>query len=117
MLVFGSSKRGLWEVAEAVSTMLTRDLRLSLKRQATVLAPVTEGIGWLGFRVYPGTTRLDREGRKRFTRKTRRLEMQAASSPQAEDRAVARAASVFGHLAQADTHGLRRSVLDGLQRG
>jgi hypothetical protein len=117
MLVFGPSKPELWEVAEAVSTMLTEDLRLRLKERATVLAPVTEGVGWLGFRVHPGTTRLDRQGRRRFARKVRRLEMRAASSPQAEDRAVARAASVFGHLAQADTYGLRRSVLDGQERG
>lgn len=112
MLVLGSSKRDLWEVASEASSFLREELHLSLKSKATVVAPVAEGVGWLGFRVFPGTTRLDREGRKRFVRKISRVNAGAARSPQEEDWALASAASLCGHLAQADTKRFRRSVLD-----
>ena len=43
-------------------------LALQLKEPATLLAPVTEGLPFLGFRIYPGLIRLNRRGLRRFRR-------------------------------------------------
>ncbi|MEN8217157.1 MAG: hypothetical protein ABFS56_12475 [Pseudomonadota bacterium] len=51
-----------------------RDRALSLKPTATLLAPVSEGVPFLGFRIFPQLLRLNRQSLRRFRRRLRRLE-------------------------------------------
>ena len=116
MLVFGADKVTLWRVVELIDEVV-RGLGLALKRSVTRVAPVHDGVPWLGRRIYPGTTRLDRPGRTRLARKLA-LSWRAVSRGNGEvERAeVPRAASVCGNAADAQTLGLRRSVLARLER-
>lgn len=83
-----------------------RDLRLQLKDEVCGVLPVTEGLPWLGFRVFPGTTRADRATRGRFMSAWRRGD---------EDHPESMASRVQ-HLRQADTLELRRQRwLDDLE--
>ena len=85
---------------------------LELKAPATVVAPVGEGIPWLGFRVYPGTVRLDHGSRMRFLRKACgnfRVALNASLGDMAG--VVSSAQSIFGHIAHCDSLMFRRSVL------
>ena len=76
MLVFGDSKAGLWRTHDAIRDNLDRHRALYLKKTATVLAPVTEGIPFLGLRIFPGRWRLQRQ---RFLRTRRRMRGQERS--------------------------------------
>ena len=51
LLMFAEDKPVLWKALDAISDYAQEQLGLQLKGKATVLAPVTEGIPWLGFRV------------------------------------------------------------------
>lgn len=109
-LLFGDSKADLWRWYEAVRSFVADRLRLELKDEVMVLAPVTEGIPFLGLRVWPRWVRLNRCSRQRFLRGVRRLERSVEDggmSDQAFERSMA---SRVGHLTIADTVGLRRSV-------
>jgi len=58
MLLFGSSKSGLWGHCDALAEWLGQNRQLSVKQEVLVLAPCSEGIPYLGIRVYPGIMRL-----------------------------------------------------------
>ena len=111
LLAFAAKKRTLWDVVAEVRHFAHHRLRLTMKDRATVVAPVTEGIGWLGFRVFPGLVRVDASGRRRFGRRLAASMRRASPGGLADEAEVARAASLCGHLAVADARALRRSVL------
>jgi hypothetical protein len=70
MLVFSNSKAVLWAAHDGITGRLDLSRALYLKKPATVLAPVTEGIPFLGLRIFPGRWRLQRQ---RFLRTRRRM--------------------------------------------
>lgn len=70
MVLFADSKAVLWAAHDAVAAFLADERRLSLRASATRLAPCTEGVPFLGMRIFPGTWRLQR---RRFLRTRRRM--------------------------------------------
>ena len=110
-VAFGHGKESLWLLAADVARFCRERLGLELKAEATVVAPVTEGVPWLGFRVFPGLVRVDGAGRRRFQKKLGASWRRAALSAVTEDAEVSRGASLCGHLFQADSCELRRSTL------
>jgi len=110
-LFFAEDKNVLWRALHAISDFAEQRLRLQLKTKATILAPVTEGIPWLGFRVFPGTVRLNHDSKVRFFRRLSASIGAAAESPWDEGDQVARAASLCGHVTHANSRALRRSVI------
>ena len=109
--VFAHTKEALWTVARDVRGFLRDRLRLALKDRATVVAPVTEGLPWLGFRLFPGLVRIDHEGRRRFGRRLGASVARAAAAPLADEDEVARTRSLCGHLDAAQACRLRQDVL------
>jgi RNA-directed DNA polymerase len=94
----------------AIRRFLAEPLQLQLKEEATVIAPVSQGIPFLGFRVYPGIIRLNQRTRRRFCRQARALERAASEGRIDQAELTNRAASLFAHLSHADAYRLRRQV-------
>lgn len=113
MILFGHSSRALHRLRKRVEEFASEMLRLSVKDEATVVAPVTEGIGFLGMRIWPSVIRLDRVSRIRFIRKARDRMAEIDGCVGDEAEALRSLASLVGHVSQADTRGLRRSVFHG----
>lgn len=113
MLFFGDSKTVLWSVRDFVDSFVRSNLMLDLKDEVTMVAPVSEGIPWLGFRVFAGFIRLDHEAKTRFIRKMRanQVFMEKAETVNDDDRVCASAASLCGHVGHCDSLGFRKSVL------
>lgn len=70
MVLLADSKALLWAAHDALAAFLAEERRLSLKASATRLAPCTEGVPFLGLRIFPGTWRLQH---RRFLRTRRRI--------------------------------------------
>ncbi len=68
MLLFSTNRNKLWELLDTVKAYLKEERKLELKNKQTILAPVSEGIPFLGMRIFPGTIRIQR---KRFLRSRR----------------------------------------------
>ncbi|MDA1190067.1 MAG: reverse transcriptase/maturase family protein [Candidatus Poribacteria bacterium] len=107
--LFGDDKSQLWEWKSAVIERLQR-LRLTIHESQAQVAPVKDGIPWLGFVVYPDHRRLKRRNVVKFTRRLRRnldlYDKDAISFAELD-------ASVKGwvnHVRYADTWGLRQHV-------
>jgi retron-type reverse transcriptase len=109
MLFFDDDKRTLWRWREAVVARLAR-LRLTIHPGAQV-RPVTEGLPFLGFVVYPTHRRVKSRKVVAYRRRLKRLVAGFVSG--AETRAAVEASLLgwINHVRYGDTWGLRRSVV------
>ena len=109
-LLFGDDKASLQRWRAAIITRLC-DLRLELHEAQAQARPVSEGISFLGFVVFPTHRRLKRRRGIAYQRKLRQL-VAAYHRHDASRQDIER--SLHGwinHVRYADTWGLRRSVL------
>lgn len=110
LLLFADDKPTLHEGLAAIRQFLRDPLRLELKETATVLAPVTEGIPFLGFRIYPGVVRLKPRTVRRFRRQVRGRERAYRAGRLELEKLTQSVASLYAHVAHADTLSLRRQL-------
>ena len=113
-LLFADDKVTLWNWRRALVQHLAR-LRLSLHEAQAVVRPVTEGIPFLGFTVFPTHRRLKRRRGIAYQRKLRLL-LAAYARREIGRQAIQR--SVLGwinHVRYGDTWGLRLAVLGGVR--
>lgn len=113
LLLFADDKPALHRNLAELRAFLREALRLELKETATRLAPVTEGIPFLGFRVYPGVLRLNPRTLRRFRRQWRSRERAYRAGRLGGADLATSVASLFAHVANADTWRLRRRLVDG----
>ncbi len=112
VLVFGLSKPELHRLKAEIRRYLGQVLRLRLKEKASWIAPVEEGIPFLGFRVFPGTIRLQSRRWRRTRRKIRSRE-RAVRDDRWSAAGLARSVqSSVAHVMHADTCVLRRRFFE-----
>jgi RNA-directed DNA polymerase len=117
-LIFGSDKRALRGWLGEIREFVNEHLLLDLKEKALIVAPVWQGIPFLGFRVFPGTVRLDKKCLKRFRRKTRQRERQYHQGQIDEDFLVNSVRSMVAHVSHANTYMMRKGFFaDSLNLG
>lgn len=75
ILVFTDSKAECWAIHDFVRDWIAAERGLALKEEATIVAPVSEGVPFLGLRIFPGCWRLKRE---RFLRTRRKAAARVA---------------------------------------
>ena len=112
-VLFANRKDILWEWKKRIEERLAR-LRLTI-HPGTQPRPVTEGLPFLGFVIFPGKRRLKRRKGVHFARKLRRLaaEYQARKLPL--DRLTASVRGWTNHARYANTVGLRKAILRTIQ--
>lgn len=114
--LFADSKAALWEWKAAILDRLTR-MRLTIHAGAHP-RPVTEGLPFLGFTVYPERRRLKRRNAAHFARRLRGL---LGAQQRGEIDAARVESSIRGwvaHASHGNTVGLQKSILErhGLRR-
>jgi len=109
-LLFADSKRELWAWKAAVRDKLA-ELRLTLHERESTVYPVTNGIPFLGFRVYPTHRRLKRRNGVMFARRYHRMRRAAARGELSLADLRTRVRGWIAHAAHGDTWRLRRSLL------
>jgi RNA-directed DNA polymerase len=109
MLLFAKDKKTLWQWKAAVCERLAT-LRLTIHPGAHP-HPVSEGIPFLGFVVFPQRRRLKRRKGVHFQRRFRRLlqEFQAGTIPLAQ--VTVRVRAWINHVRYGNTVGLRKAIL------
>ncbi len=110
LLLLADSKDFLRAARESIRGFVEGTLKLNLKAEAAVLAPVSEGIPFLGLRLWPGTIRLDGSGKRRLIRGLRLAGRDLRNGRAGEDEVSASIRSRLGHAEHADTLALRRSL-------
>lgn len=107
-VVFAESKAWLRRAHDAIAAHL-ESIGLELKDRATDLAPATQGLPFLGFRIYRRTARLRPDNLRRTTQRFRRRQCQSAQGLIDEDQLADCTRSVTAHLQHGSTLALRRS--------
>ncbi len=110
VVVFSGRKEALHEALAAMRGFVEEELLLRLKESATRITPVADGFPFLGFRVFPGSVRLGRVARLRFTRRLRAKERACREGRMDEATLAAEAQSLVAHVAAAGTLAFRRSL-------
>jgi hypothetical protein len=107
-VLFGADKARLrgW-LGEVADWLLARGLRL--KERATLLAPVTQGLPFLGFRIYPGLRRLRPQNLRRARARLRQRRWQFRCGLFDEEQLADCTRSVLAWLAHGNTLALRRA--------
>ncbi len=113
--LFADAKEPLTHAHAEVEQFLADRLRLQLKARATILAPTSEGLPFLGWRVYRGTTRLRPANLRRTRMRLRHRLWQYEMGLIDESRVAASVRSVFEHLRHGSTLSLRRGWRQHLQ--
>ncbi len=109
-LLFAAAKSQLWEWKSAVRDFLRR-LRLTLHERESTVYPVTHGIPFLGFRIYPTHRRLKRRNAVAFARRLRFWHRQLAAGEMTLPEVLERIRGWIAHARHGDTWRLRRSLL------
>lgn len=110
-VLFADDKELLKARLDDIQEFLANSLKLELKEKATRLAPVTEGVPFLGFWVYPRLIRIQRSNLVRFRRKLRKRECEFRDGRISEKQLAASVSSMLAHVSHADSLGLRRKEL------
>ncbi len=111
LVLFADEKETLWDAAKRIEKFLREKLKLEIKNGSSFLAPVKQGLPFLGFRVFPRVIRISRKGWRRFRRKIQRTENMFIREEIDNEKRVRSTASLIGHLGQANTRNLRAPFL------
>ncbi len=112
-LLFADDKATLWAWQEAVMARLAQ-LRLTLHEERAHPRPVTEGIPFLGFVVYPTHRRLKRRKGIAYRRRLKGLLRAFAAGQVSLEQVDASVQGWINHIRYGDTWGLRRAVFNSL---
>jgi hypothetical protein len=110
VLVFAADKAVLHELHATLRTFVRERLCLGLKARASRVLPVSQGIPFLGFRIFPAMLRVQRNRWAQFRHKVRKREWQYAQGVIDEAELAQCVASMIGHVVHADTLAARRHV-------
>ncbi len=110
LLLFANNKSQLWVWKDAIREFLVT-LRLTMHARSSTVYPVSAGIPFLGFRIYPTHRRLKRYSGVAFGRRLRRAYRQLSRGEIAKDDLDARVQGWIAHAQHGDTWGLRCSLL------
>jgi len=108
-LIFAKDKQTLHDIRAAVAEFLVT-LRLRLHPRKSVIFPVTQGIRFLGHRVFPTHRLVVKDNVRRFRRCVRKLQRQYVNREIGTGEIRQRLMSWCGHAQQADNYVLRQRL-------
>lgn len=111
-ICFGDSKEELHEILLAIRRFVGDELKLALKEKVVRVAPVREGVPFLGFRIFPNMTRLQRTNLVRFRRRFKKKQRLYREGSISEAEMVKSVSSMIAHINYGNTTKLRRSILE-----
>jgi len=111
-ILFTDEKTELHLLHSSLRNFLSDELKLELKEKASIIAPVLEGVPFLGFRIFPNVIRLKHENKKRAlnTLKSRNRAFKAGKINEAKY--AQSVMSITEHLKIGNTYNLRKDIFN-----
>ncbi|MEI7972935.1 MAG: reverse transcriptase domain-containing protein [Bdellovibrio sp.] len=109
---FSDDKEALHDLLAQIRNYTSEVLGLKIKEKVTVIAPVSEGVPFLGFRIFPGLIRIKRENLVRFRQKIRKKEEMYLAGKLSEKSLVQSVNSMIGHISHVNSAQERRRIFD-----
>lgn len=111
-ICFADDKRELLTVLENIRIFLAKKLKLILKEKVTKVAPVHDGIPFLGFRVFPNLIRIQRPNLIRLRRKIKKREREFEKGLITETVLSDSVRSMIAHIQHSNSHHVRRKEFE-----
>ena len=108
-IILGNSKEHLWEVKRQLEMCLDCELLLELNNK-TGIFPISQGVDFVGYRIWPTHRLLRKRSIKKFKRKLRAFEKKYAAGEIAYKEIDCCVQSWIGHAKHADTYRLRAKI-------
>ena len=109
-ILFSHDKEELKDYLEKMRFYLLNELKLNLKEKVVKIAPVSEGLPFLGYRVFRGLIRLQRANLVRFRRKVKRKEKFFLKGKITQEDLTNSMMSLIAHISYGNTRNLRNTV-------
>jgi RNA-directed DNA polymerase len=109
-VIFADDKEKLKEERDTLNAFICKELLLTTKERAVILQRRENGIGFLGYRVFPRLIRIKNKNIRRLKRKIQVREHQYRSGRIDEARLAASVQSIMAYFDFADAAGLKRSI-------
>jgi RNA-directed DNA polymerase len=111
-LLFSNEKATLHLLHSCIRTFLLKELKLELKEKATIIAPITEGITFLGFRIFPNLIRVKHENKKRSLNKLKSKKAASEAGIISDETYSQSLMSITEHLKIGNTFYLRKGIFN-----
>lgn len=115
-IVLMPDKKALHLFLGEIRKFLAAKLALQLKEKVVRIAPVTEGVPYLSFRIFPETIRLQRVNLVRWRKKMREKENDFIEGRVSEESLIASQRSMLAHIAWVNSYSLRQKELERYQK-
>ena len=116
--VFADGKPRLHRALAAIREFLRVTLSLELREERTLVAPVTQGLPFLGFRVFPGVVRFDARKLARLRRRVCLREADYRRGRIDEEALVQSVRGMVGHVCHIDSLQARKQLFaESLEMG
>ena len=112
MLLLAEDKITLWSAFQEIYLYLKDELTLKLNEKAIRLAPVNQGIPFLGFKIYPHKIFILKKNWKRFKKKFLKQQQRYINGKITKETLIQSIASMTDYICQADTSNLRKNFID-----
>jgi len=112
-ICFSNSKAELWNLHSQLQKFVEDNLLLKLKARVTQVAPVIDGIPFLGFRIFPSIIRLKNENLRRLIFKIKKKESLYAIGELPLNKLRQSVNSMVAHVEHANSLSLRRKIFKG----
>ncbi len=109
---FADDKTSLRQLLAEIRSFVRERLKLELKESVTTIAPVTEGVPFLGFRIFPGLIRIKRENLVRMNKKIKSKETLYLKGIITEADLVQSVSSVVAHVSHVNSLAVRRRIFE-----
>jgi RNA-directed DNA polymerase len=107
-ICFADDKADLHRLLEEIRRFTREVLTLELKDKVVRIAPTTEGVPFLGFRVYSNLIRIQRANLVRFRKKLKKKEVAYQDGRLSQNELIESTNSMIAHLSHANATKLRR---------
>lgn len=117
IVLFADGKAEIWRLHDGVCGWVERERGLEIKGERTVTAPVSEGLAFLGLRIFPGGWRFQRSRLQRTRRKFRLRERQWLSGEIDSEQLTMCAAAAEGGVRWYGFRGILQSLGGEVSKG
>lgn len=111
-ILFADEKSDLHSLHSGIRIFLHDELGLELNKRVTNLAPVSDGVPFLGFRIFPDLIRLKPENKKRALNTLKSKTIAFKAGKMSEEEYSRSLMSITEHLKIADTFNLRKDIFN-----
>lgn len=113
-VVFSNDKTRLADIKESISDYLD-GLRLKIHKHKTRVFRVTDGVDFLGYRIWPGYSKIRKSVVKAYRKRLRKLGEDYSEGKLGLDRVTASIQSWMGHIKHANSYELKKEILSGIR--